>query len=81
MIAAPSFVPEMLLRIGPYRLALWQWIALPACALASLLAARLLGGVTHTVLRAVDVGRAALRESAWAGQNPASRSAPSVRSA
>ena len=140
MIAAPSFVPEMLLRPGPYRVLLWQWIALPVCAMGALVAARLLGGITHAVLRrlarrtetrfddelsdnlggpialgwfvgvavalvglldlpdaaeafarrilhgfffvaffwgllrAVDVARAAMRGSAWADQNPASRS-------
>ena len=51
MIAAPSFVPDMLLRAGPYRLLLWQWLALPVCALGALVAARLLGGITHAVLR------------------------------
>jgi MscS family membrane protein len=140
MTAAPQFVPEVLLRPGPYRLLLWQWIALPVCAVLALLTARLLGGISHAVLRriarrttsrfddelsdnlggpialgwfvavsasalglleladapeafarrllhglffvaffwalfrAVDVARVAMRGSAWAGQNPASRS-------
>jgi len=51
MTAAPSFVPEVLLRPGPYHLLLWQWIALPVCALGALIAARLLGGLTHAFLR------------------------------
>jgi MscS family membrane protein len=137
---APSFVPAPLLRPGPYQILLWQWIALPICALAALIAGRLLGRLTQALLlritarteakfdddltrnlsgplalawfvavadvltrfldlaesreevvlrvlhgllfvaffwallRAVDVGRSAMRHSGWAEQNPASRS-------
>ena len=46
----PSWVPAPLLRAGPYQLALWQWLALPATAAAAWIASRLLGGATHAVL-------------------------------
>ena len=46
----PSWVPAPLLRAGPYQLALWQWLALPAAAAAAWIASRLLGGATHAVL-------------------------------
>jgi len=49
----PAWVPAPLLRVGPYQLALWQWLALPIAAVAAWIASRLLGGATHAILRRV----------------------------
>jgi MscS family membrane protein len=47
----PAWVPAPLLRLGPYQLPLWQWLALPLAAIVAWIASRLLGGATHAVLK------------------------------
>src|SRR3954466_3682033 len=46
----PAWVPTPLLRVGPYQLALWQWLGLPLVAVVAWIASRLLGGATHAIL-------------------------------
>jgi MscS family membrane protein len=47
----PTWVPAPLLRVGPYQLALWQWLGLPLAAVVAWIASRLLGGATHSIFR------------------------------
>src|SRR5206468_7914969 len=47
----PAWVPAPLLRVGPYQLALWQWLGIPVAAVVAWIASRLLGGATHSILR------------------------------
>lgn len=49
----PAWVPTPLLRVGPYQLALWQWLGLPLAAVVAWIASRLLGGATHSILRRI----------------------------
>jgi len=46
----PAWIPAPLLRGGPYQLAYWQWLALPAAAIVAWIASRVFGGATHAVL-------------------------------
>jgi MscS family membrane protein len=48
-LAPPDWLPRNLLRPGPYQIQLWQWLALPAAALAAWVAGRILGRITRIV--------------------------------
>jgi MscS family membrane protein len=48
--APPGWVPQTLIRTGPYQLAHWQWVALPVAAAIAWIVGRMLGRISHSVL-------------------------------
>jgi MscS family membrane protein len=50
LVALERWVPEPLLRAGPFDIALWQWLAIPGVLVLSWTAGRLLGWLSRRLL-------------------------------
>jgi MscS family membrane protein len=61
----PNLLPPLLLQVGPYGLAYWQWLGLPILATVSLALGRLLGAVTRGILGRVFKRTRATWDDRW----------------